>query len=152
MKKSTLSILLAAAVSAVLAQPASSQVRPEQQLKQRQAAMTLQGKYFYPIRAQAQGKVPYDAGTVARNVAYLEQLSRMPWDGFTPATKDLKSQATPAVFTDTAKFKEAADRYMAEMTKLAEVTRKGDEAAIKSEILAVDKACNACHDNFRERQ
>ena len=151
MKKS-LPILFAAALVAGLVQPASAQVRPEQQVKQRQAVMTLHGKYFYPIRAQAQGKVPYDAAIVTRNVTYLEQLSRMPWDGFTPATKDVKSGATPAVFTETAKFKEAADRYMAEVTKLSEVTRKGDEAAIKSEILAVDKTCNGCHDNFRERQ
>ena len=151
MKKS-LAILFAAALVAGLVQPASAQVRPEQQVKQRQAVMTLHAKYFYPIRAQAQGKVPYDAAIVTRNVTYLEQLSRMPWDGFTPATKDVKSGATPAVFTETAKFKEAADRYMAEVTKLSEVTRKGDEAAIKSEILAVDKTCNGCHDNFRERQ
>lgn len=26
------------------------------------------------------------------------------------------------------------------------------EAAIKAQILAVDKTCNSCHDTFRERQ
>jgi len=150
MKKSTLPMFLAAALAAYVI-PASSQVRPETQMKQRQAAMTLQGKYFYPIRAQAQGKVPYDAAIVARNVAYLDQLARMPWDGFTPATKDIKSRATPAVFTDTAKFKQAQDHFQAEVTKLVEVTRKGDEASIKNQILAVDKTCNSCHDDFRER-
>jgi cytochrome c556 len=127
-------------------------VKPDVQVKQRQAAMTLQGKYFYPIRAMAQGKTTYDPAVVSRNVTYLDSLARMPWDGFTPATKDLKTQATPAVFTDTAKFKDGQDKFQAEVTRLVEVTRKGDEASIKSQILAVDKSCGSCHDSFREKQ
>lgn len=152
MKNRTLWMCLAAGFATVCAMPASSQVKPEVQLKQRQAAMILQGKYFYPIRNQARGKIPYDAKIVSRNVTYLDQLARMPWDGFTPATKDLKSRATPAVFSDTAKFKEAQEHFVAEMSKLVELTRKGDEASVKAQILAVDKACNACHDDFRERR
>lgn len=112
----------------------------------------MQNKYFIPIRNMAQGKVPYDANVVSRNVGFLDSLSKMPWDGFTPATQNLKSGATPAVFADTAKFKETQDRYMAEVTRLVETNRKGDEAATKQQIMAVDKACNTCHDTFRERQ
>ena len=145
-------LYLVASTVAAASLPAYSQVKPDVLVKQRQAAMALQGKYFYPIRAMAQGKTAYDAKIVTRNIGYLEALSQMPWDGFTPATKDVKSQATPAVFSEPAKFKEAADKYQAEMTRLNEVSRKGDEAAIKNQILAVDKSCGACHDNFRERQ
>lgn len=141
----------ALALGVACALPASAQVRPDVLVKQRQAAMILQGKYFYPIRAQAQGKVPYDAAFVARNVVFLDALARMPWDGFTPATKDIKTAATPAVFSDTAKWKDAQDRFLAEVTRLVEITRKGDESAIRAQILAVDKSCNACHDPFRER-
>ena len=146
------SIALCASLGAAWALPAWSQAKPETLVKQRQGAMALQGKYFGPIRAMAQGKVPYDAAVVARNVVYLDALARMPWDGFTPATKDVKTAATPAVFSDTAKFKEAQDRFQAEVTRLSEVTRKGDEASIKSQILAVDKSCASCHDTFREKQ
>ena len=144
--------VLAALLGAAWVMPAWSQARPEVPVKQRQSAMNLQGKYFYPIRNMAQGKVAYDANTVSRNVGFLDALSKMPWDGFTPATKDVKSGATPAVFTDTAKFKESSDRYMAEVTRLVEVNRKGDEAATKAQILAVNKSCDGCHDTFRERQ
>ena len=49
---------------------ASAQAKPETLVKQRQAVMTLHGKYFYPIRAMAQGKVPYDGAIVARNPAH----------------------------------------------------------------------------------
>ena len=146
------STAVAFALCAAWALPGYGQARPEVLLKQRQAVMTLQGKYFYPMRNMAQGKVPYDASVVARNVTFMDSLARMPWDGFAASTKDLKSGATPAVFAEPAKFKEAADRLQAEMTRLTEVSRKGDEAATRQQILAVNKTCNACHDNFRERQ
>jgi cytochrome c556 len=152
MTRRKVSMALAVALSAAWAGPVSAQARPEVLVKQRQAAMALQGKYFYPIRSMAQGKTPYDASTVMRNVVYLDALARMPWDGFTPATRDIKSQATPAVFTDTAKFREAQDRFTAEVTRLTELMRKGDEASIRPQIMAVDKSCNSCHDTFRERQ
>ena len=141
-----------AMIAAVASCPVYSQAKPDVLVRQRQAAMVLQGKYFYPIRAMAQGKAPYDAKIVARNVGFLDALSRMPWDGFTPATKGVDSRATPAVFTDASKFKEAQDQFMAESAKLAELVRKGDEAATRQQILAVDNSCNNCHDAFRERR
>jgi cytochrome c556 len=141
-----------ALVLGTYALPCFAQQKPEVLVKQRQSAMVLMGKYFGPVRAMGQGKVPYDANIVTRNAGYIDVLSRMPWDGFAPATKDTKSAALPAVFADTAKFKEAQDNFTGEVTKLAEISKKGDEAAVKQQILAVDKACGGCHENFRERQ
>ena len=146
-------LALALTLGAICALPAHSQVRPQTAVKQRQAAMALQGKYFYPIRAMAQGKTPYDHSIVTRNVSYLDALSKMPWDGFIPASKEIKSGATPAVFSEPAKFKQAADQYQAEFTKLSDLVKKGgDEPTVRQQIMAVDKTCNACHDNFRERE
>jgi len=132
---------------------AFSQVKPETLVKQRQAVMILHGKYFYGhLRPIAQGKIPYDANRVASAAGFLEALSRMPWDGFAPGTKDVKSAALPAVFTDTAKFKEAQDRYQSEAIKLVSVIKNGDEAAVKAQIGAVSKACDGCHESFREKR
>jgi cytochrome c556 len=145
-------VTVAALVLGSCALPCFAQQKPEVLVKQRQSAMVLIGKYFGPVRGMGQGKVPYDANVVTRNAGYIDVLSKMPWDGFTPATKDTKSAAMPAVFADTAKFKEAQDRFTGEVTKLVEVSKMGDEAAVKQQILAVDKACGGCHENFRERQ
>jgi cytochrome c556 len=131
---------------------AFSQARPQTLVKQRQAAMTLQGKYYYPrLRPTFQGKIPYDANAVARDAEFLLALSKMPWDGFAPSTKDIKSGTLPAAYTDTAKFKEAQDLLQTEVTKLVALTKSGDEAAVKAQIGAVDKACNSFHDSFREK-
>src|SRR5436305_7401705 len=77
-------------IAAMVAFDAAAQVKPEILIKQRQAAMTLQGKYFGPLAAMAQGKAPYNATVVQRNAGFLGNLSRMPWDGFDPSTKDVK--------------------------------------------------------------
>ncbi len=144
---------LALVLGAGYAFTAFAQAKPETLVKQRQAAMTLQGKYFYPrLRPMAQGKIPYDANVAARDAELLMALTKMPWDGFVAGTKDLKTGALPAIYTDTAKFKESADRLQSETVKLVELTKKGDEAAVKAQILAVDKACGGCHESFREKQ
>jgi len=140
-------LVLGAAAGTVLAQQ-----KPENLVKQRQAVMTLQGKYFGPMAGMAQGKVPYNAEVVRRNAGFLDNLSRMPWDGFDPSTKDVKSNALPAVFTDQQKFKEASSRLETEANKLYEVSRSGDEGAVKNQIAAVGKACGSCHESFRQKQ
>jgi cytochrome c556 len=147
-----LSIALVMGMSAAYSLPAYSQAKPDVLVKQRQSAMVLQGKYFGPLNLMAQGKIPYDQAVVARNAGYLDALSRMPWDGFAPSTKGEKSAALPAVYTETGKFKEAQDRFQAEVTKLVSVSKSGDEASVKSQIGAVGKACGACHDDFREKR
>jgi cytochrome c556 len=128
-----------------------AQAKPDVLVKQRQSVMTLQGKYFGPLAAMAQGKAPYNAAIVQRNAGFLDNLSRMPWDGFDPSTKGEKSRALPAVYDDKAKFDENASRLENEVSKLAAVSRTGDEAAVKAQILAVGKVCGGCHESFRAK-
>jgi cytochrome c556 len=129
-----------------------AQAKPETLVKQRQAAMTLQGKYIGPIGAMVNGKIPYNADVVARNATYLENLSQMPWDGFHESTKGEKSAARPEIWTEPTKFQEAADRLQAETVKLANAARAKDEAGVKAQFPAVGKACGACHESFRVKQ
>jgi cytochrome c556 len=150
MNKKLLLVGVALVVGAVSASVAFAQDKPEVLVKQRQAVMTLQGKYFGPLQGMAQGKIPYNGEIVARNAAYLNVLDKMPWDGFAPGTKDVKSQALPAVFTDPAKFKNAQERLREAVAKLAEV-KSGNEAEAKAAIAEVGKACGSCHENFRQK-
>ena len=151
MKRSATAVVVALALG-VAAGTVFAQAKPEQLVKQRQAVMTLQGKYFGPMAAMAQGKAPYNADVVKRNAAYLDNLSRMPWDGFDAGTKDVKSAALPAIYEQTDKFKEAASRLENEAHKLYTVAQSGDEAAVKAQVGAVGKACGGCHESFRQKQ
>ena len=151
MKRSGLAAVVAIALG-VSAGAVFAQQKPEVLVKQRQSVMTLQGKYFGPMAAMAQGKVPYNADVVKRNSAFLDNLSRMAWDGFDPSTKDVKSAALPAIYEQQAKFKDAQARLENEAHKLWEVAQHGDEAAVKAQIGAVGKACGGCHESFRQKQ
>jgi len=150
MKRTLLSVGVAVALGTPLS--ALAQAKPEVLVKQRQAAMTLQGKYFGPLAGMAQGKVPYNADVVKRNAGYLNALDKMPWDGFSPETKGEKSAALPAVWNEPDKFKQAADRLNSEVSKLVEVSQSGDEASVKAQIGAVGKSCGGCHETFREKR
>src|SRR5690349_23590279 len=114
MKKKLLSacVALSFGMGAGYASSVLAQAKPEVLVKQRQAVMTLQGKYFGPLAAMAQGKAPYNADVVRRNAGFLDNLSRMPWDGFDPSTKDVgvKTAALPAIWEQPDKFKEAGSR------------------------------------------
>jgi len=147
-------IVMAAGLAlAVSSGAALAQVKPEVLVKQRQAVMTLQGKYWGPIAGMASGKVsPYNADVVARNATYLENLGQMAWDGFDVSTKDVKSAALPAIWENPAKFKEAADRLQNELVKLGAVARARDEAGVKAQFGAVGKSCGGCHESFRAKQ
>src|SRR3954464_751264 len=142
-----MALALGLAAGAVFAQQ-----KPEVLVKQRQSVMTLQGKYFGPMAGMAQGKIPFNADVVKRNSAFLDNLSRMAWDGLDPNTKDVKSAALPAVYEQQVKFKDAGARLENEAHKLWEVAQNGDEAAVKSQICAVGKACGGFHESFRQKQ
>jgi cytochrome c556 len=152
MNKRLLLAGLALALGSGYTLTAFSQAKPEQLVKQRQAAMTLQGKYFGPMAAMAQGKAPFKADVVAYNASLLNALIRMPWDGFAESTKDVKSAALPAVYSDHEKFMAAADHAKQAIEALVKVSQGGDEAAMKSAIGAVGKSCGGCHQNFREKR
>ncbi len=147
--------LLAAAVAVAALGGASleaiAQAKPDVLVKQRQAAMVLQGKYLGPIGAMLKGAVPYNADIVARNATFLENLARMPWDGFDPTTSGEKSKTKPEAFTEMAKFKAAADTLETETAKLGAAARAKDEAGVRATFGGVAKACGACHDAYREK-
>jgi cytochrome c556 len=152
MKKSILATGMALALGLGAASAAMAQVKPEVLVKQRQAAMTLQGKYLGPIGAMLKGAAPYNADVVARNATFLENLSRMAWDGFDPSTQSVKSAAKADIYKDAAKFKAAADMLEAEASKLGAAARAKDEAGVRATFGGVAKACGSCHDVFREKQ
>jgi cytochrome c556 len=147
--------LLAAAVAVAALGGASleafAQAKPDVLVKQRQAAMTLQGKYLGPIGAMMKGAAPYNADVVALNATFLENLARMPWDGFDASTKGEKSKTKPEAFTDTAKFRAAADTLEAETAKLGAAARAKNEAGVRAAFGGVAKACGSCHDAYREK-
>jgi cytochrome c556 len=120
-------------------------------VRQRQGVMLLQGKYFGPLAGMAAGKVPYDATIATRNAGFLDSLSQMPWDAFTPETQSatVKTRALPEIFKDQAGFKAAQDQLRGAVQKLNADAK--NEGSFKAAAGDVGKACNGCHDKFRSK-
>ena len=152
MNKKLLAAGLALTLGAGFSLNAAAQAKPETLVKQRQAAMTLQGKYWGPLGGMAQGKVPYNANIVARNAEYLEVLAKLPWDGFDASTQGQKSAALPEIWKDAAGFKAAQDKLQSEIGKLVAAVKGGNEAAVKAQLADVGKSCGGCHEKFREKR
>lgn len=152
MKNKVMLVAITLALGAGASFQAGAQVKPETLVKQRQAAMTLQGKYFGPIGGMVQGKMPWDAAIVTRNAGYLEALAKMPWDGFHPSTADIKSDTKPEAYKEADKFSKMAQNLETEAGKLAAAARSGDQNAVKAAFGEVGKACKACHDDYRVKK
>jgi cytochrome c556 len=152
MRNKLLSACIVAALGAGVALTAVAQVKPDVQVRQRQAVMTLQGKYIGPLVGMLKGSVPYNNDVAVRNAAFLDALSQMPWDTFSEATKDEKNtKALPVIWTNAAGFKQAQDQLRTAVGALNAAAKSGNEGAVKAAVGDVLKQCNSCHDDFRAK-
>ena len=140
-------------VSACLTLPAQAQfAKAEDAIKYRQSALFVMGQHFTRLAAMAQGKIPYDAKAAADNAALVETLSKLPWAAFGEGTdQGGNTKAKPEVWTDNAKFKEAAEKMQAEVIKLAAAAKTGKLEDLKTAVGATGGTCKNCHDNFRNK-
>lgn len=125
--------------------------KPEDQIKYRKAAFNLLSANFGPIVATAKGDRPFNAADVQRFADRADFIAKLPWDYFGAGSDKGDTRALPAIWSDQAKFKAAADAMQGEVAKLAQVAKGGDLAQIRSQVGAVGKACTACHDDFRRK-
>lgn len=149
MKKIAAPFVLVLAAS--LAVPAMAQFqKPEDAVKYRKAAFSLMGTHFSRIGAMANGRVPFDAQAAAENAALVETLSKLPYSAFGPGTDKGDTRALPAIWTEQAAFKQAAEKMQTEAVKLSAAARTGNLDTLKTSFGAAAQSCKACHDNYRK--
>ena len=140
-------------MSACLALPAQAQfAKAEDAIKYRQSALFVMGQHFTRLAAMAQGKIPFDAKAAADNAALVETMSKLPWAGFGEGTdQGGNTKAKPEIWTDNAKFKDAAEKMQAEAVKLSAAAKTGKLEDLKSAVGNTGGTCKNCHDNFRNK-
>jgi cytochrome c556 len=148
--KAILSIM-SAALAFTLAAPAQAQfAKPEDAIKYRKASFTVMSAHFGRLGAMANGRVPYDAKAAAENAEVVSALAKLPWTAFGDGTDKGETRAKPEIWKESAKFKEASDKMVAEMGKLNTAAKAGNLDALKSAFGPAAASCKACHDNFRK--
>ncbi len=148
--KSLASIALAA-IAFGLSMPASAQfAKPEDAIKYRKSALSVMGAHFGRIGAMATGKAPFDGKAAAENADIALFMSRLPWAAFGEGTDKGETRAKPEIWTEQAKFKQAADKMQVEMGKLAAAAKTNNLDNLKSAFTATAGSCKSCHDAFRK--
>jgi len=150
MKIQVLAATLAA--SALLSTPAMAQFqKPEDAIKYRKAALTVMGSHFSRIGAMASGRAPFDANTAASSAAIVETMSKLPWEGFGAGTDKGDTKAKPEIWTEQAKFNDAAQTMQGEVAKLNQAAKTGSLDAVKAAFDGAAQSCKACHDAYRSK-
>ena len=96
----------------------------------------------YTKGAPYSAKLVADAQGVAENAAHITAL-------FPPGSVTDKSRAKPEIWQKWSEFEEKAKALNVAATKLAEVAKSDDKAAIGAQLKLVGGACGGCHDAFR---
>ncbi|HLO93627.1 MAG TPA: cytochrome c [Burkholderiaceae bacterium] len=150
--RASLLALLCAAGALGSAQAQSAFKRPADAVEYRQAGFELMATHFKRLNDMAQGKVPYDARAVEDNMAVIAVVSKLPFTAFVPGSDQVKgSEALPEVWSQPAKFQEAADKMQAEVGKLQAAVKSGKQEDVKIAAGAVGQSCKACHDGFKQK-
>ena len=123
--------------------------KPEDAIRYRKAGFTIMAAHFSRIGAMVNGKAPFDAAAAASNAQLVEQVGTLPWAGFVAGSED-GSKAKPEVWTNAAKFKEAADKFRAESAKLTAAAKTGNADQLKTAFGATAATCKGCHDTFKK--
>jgi cytochrome c556 len=148
-KRYKLAVALALAATAA---SAHAQFKPEETIAYRQGVFKAVRWNLVPMAMMVQGKMPYDQAAFLARAQRLEQLSKMPWDGFGPGTDTgAPTRARAEIWSNAAGFKQAADAFQAETPKLVAAAQSGNMDQIKAAFSGVTKTCDGCHDNFRSK-
>jgi cytochrome c556 len=131
--------------------PASAQFqKPEDAVKYRRAGMTMMSTHLGRIGAMASGRAPYDAAAAQANADVLVMLSTLPYAGFVDGTAGTeKGTAKSNIWTERAKFDEAAKKMQDAVAKLAVAAKSNNLDTLKAAVGPAGGACKSCHDDFR---
>lgn len=149
--KKTILFLMAVSTSAISFTASAQFAKPEDAIKYRKAAFSVTAAHFGRLGAMAQGKVAFDAKAAVDNAEVVANMAKLPWAAFGEGTDVGETKAKPEVWKQSAKFKEAADKYQAESVKLLAAAKTGKEDAFKTAFSATAGTCKSCHDDFRNK-
>jgi len=131
----------------------AAQAAPADDVKARQAVMKEMGSNVGAITKMLKGETPYDAAAAQKNADAIAAAAKKVPDAFKPNTGDAgPTEAKATIWSNWSGFAEKAAALDTEASKLADVAKKGDQAALAEQMKAVGGTCGACHRDFREKK
>jgi cytochrome c556 len=119
-------------------------------IETRQAGQDLMAADYAGIRAVVAAKG--DVKTLQKPAEALARWIQQFPSQFPPGSDTgHNTKALPAVWSDPAGFRKAADNFVAAADKLAELAKAGDADGVAAQVKLVGEACLACHHTYRAR-
>ena len=143
----------AAGTAAFLAcgQAAAQFKSPDDAIEYRQGALAVMGHHFGNIGAMVSGKTPFDAKAAQADADLVVTLARLPWGAFVEGSDKGDTNARPEVWSQTDRFKAAAQKMQDATVTLAAAAKTGKPQDLKAAFAATAEACKSCHDDFRKK-
>jgi cytochrome c556 len=155
MKRPLLAIVAASlATSACLAATPPVQFqKPEDAIKYRDGAFVIMQTHLGRIGAMVKGDAPFDGAAALSHAEIVAAVSQLPFHAFVEGTagNGERNTAKPNVWTERAKFDEAARKMQAATANLAVAARSNNLDAVKTAYGATTNSCKSCHESFRAR-
>ena len=117
-------------------------------IKVRQALMMSQGVHLGALGAIVKGEAPYTDLANGHAFAVLK-ISQALTSMFPEGSGLGDTRAKPEIWSDWAKFEQAAADLETAAAKLIEATKGGEPGAIGAALGEVGGACGGCHKPFR---
>ena len=147
----TLAAMTLGLTAALAACPAAAQFKkPEDAIKYRQSAMTLQGNHMGRLFAMVNGRVPFDAKLAAEQIEVISMLNRLQFTAFIAGSDKGDTNALPEIWSEKEKFAAAVAKSQADVAKLVAAGKTGSLDQIKAAAGAVGQSCKACHDAYQK--
>ena len=127
----------------------TSILSPEVQVEAREKNMKAFGKASKQLRAMVEGKEGFDDAKMKEAVASLDTHANQGWEYFDAATKEVKSEAQPAVWEQNDKFQQEIKTFQASVAELKTASAQGGLDAIKAPLAKVGESCKSCHTTFK---
>ena len=135
--------------SVASASTGSATLSPEEQVEAREKNMKAFGKASKQLRAMVEGKEGFDDAKMKEAVASLDTHANQGWEYFDTATKEVKSEAQPAVWEQNDKFQQEIKTFQASVAELKTASAQGGLDAIKAPLAKVGESCKSCHTTFK---
>ena len=131
---------------------AVAQVKPEDQIKIRQAGYSFMSWNMGKIKTNLEGQ--FDAKQVEAAANAIAGIANSGMGAlYGPGTdKDIgtvKTRVKPELFENKAEVGKVAKDFIAAANNLSKVAASGDKAAVKKAFGDMGAACKACHEKFR---
>jgi cytochrome c556 len=125
----------------------------ERAIEYRQAVYKVIAGNFGPLTQVAQGKAEFKPETTAKQASRVAQVAPFIADAYPDASKEGKTRALPAVWTNRKEFDALVSDFVTHSKTLADVAENSSTAGdeFKAAVAAVGNDCKTCHDKFRSK-